>query len=243
MKKIVYPAIDLSQNKIVRLFKGDFSKVSFYSDDPISFAKTLRESGILNLHIIDLDGAKLKRPVHLNILREISSLGFRIQYGGGLRTLKDLEMALECGATYLLVGSMVSKKDEFKRAVSLFGSSLRPALDVGSDTSLKTEGWQKKTALKLEDTIKRIYDLGLKTFLVTATEKDGTLSGPDFSLYRGLSDRLADLDVEVIAAGGISSIDDVVRLFDIPIVKGCVVGKAFYEGRISIDDIKLWSKN
>lgn len=228
---IVLPAIDLFGGKVVRLTKGDFSRKTDYEADPCQLAHSFREQGCSCLHIVDLEGAKLGRPKHLNELCRLARLGFSIEYGGGLRDSDAIESALDAGASWAMVGSVLFADEETpRRLFSRFGKRLMPCIDV-KNGKVAHSGWQKESDVVAPEFLANLSSLGYDTFLVTGIERDGTLSGPDLGLYRSLPLHTG----RIIAAGGVSSIGDIQALKKIG-VSGAVVGKAIYEKNFDLKE-------
>ncbi len=226
---IVYPAIDLYGGKVVRLFKGDFSRKTEYGEKPSEAARKLAAAGAEWLHIVDLEGAEAGHPLHLAELREMASLGLPIQFGGGLRTELAIASSLEAGATRAMVGSLLTRSEDmpdllFRR----FGPALLPAVDV-KNGRVAISGWKETVALDPVSFIARLRQSGFEQFLVTAINRDGTGTGPDLDLYT----ELCHIEgTRIIAAGGVSSLSDI-RALRRRGLDGAVMGKAIYNGTVT----------
>jgi phosphoribosylformimino-5-aminoimidazole carboxamide ribotide isomerase len=224
---ILYPAIDLYEQQVVRLRQGRFTEQTRYGTDPEEQARIFKEAGSSWLHVVDLEGAKKGSPCHLELLAKLAETGLSIQYGGGVRTEMDVELALEAGATRVMTGSMILKAPDGGKALfQTFGNALVPSLDV-KDGRVAYGGWEKSTEHTAGHFLERLMDQGFRTFLVTSVERDGTGSGPDLELYKELLALRGD--AEILAAGGIWSMEDLEKL-DAASVPGAVIGKALYEG-------------
>ncbi|MDD4837145.1 MAG: 1-(5-phosphoribosyl)-5-[(5-phosphoribosylamino)methylideneamino] imidazole-4-carboxamide isomerase [Dethiosulfovibrio sp.] len=226
----LYPAIDLYGGKVVRLENGRFDRMKTYGEYPVETALELARSGCRWLHLIDLEGAEKGRPVHLATLKDIkAATGASIQYGGGLRTERQVEEALNGGANRVYLGSLIFKGDP-KALWSRFGPKVVPSVDVKGG-SVAISGWTETTSLSPDEAIGRLMDLGYRTFLVTSIGRDGTASGPELALYDGLAHRKADL----IAAGGIRNLEDIKNL-DNSGVSGSVLGTCLYERTLNLKE-------
>ncbi|MDR1020347.1 MAG: 1-(5-phosphoribosyl)-5-[(5-phosphoribosylamino)methylideneamino] imidazole-4-carboxamide isomerase [Synergistaceae bacterium] len=226
---IIFPAIDLYAGRVVRLRKGDFSDRTDYGADPLAVARAFAEAGCRHLHVVDLEGAESGSPKHLRQLRELSGLGMEIEYGGGLRTEADIRDALSAGASRAMAGSIVFDGGRgMGRARSLFsefGEAITPSIDVAGG-KVVVSGWTEATGESPGPCLGLLRSIGYTTFLVTATDRDGMLQGPDVSLYGDLLRCVAD--ARIIAAGGVTDQGDIKRLRDAGLY-GAVVGKALYE--------------
>lgn len=229
---IVIPAIDLYGGKVVRLHQGRFDERTEYGDEPYDIAQKFFDMGSRFLHIVDLEAAEVGYPKHLYLLSKIANrLDMKVQFGGGLRTKAAIKDAQRAGATRLMVGSIMFKKpDSPQELFDEFGELLTPSVDVRHD-KVVVSGWKKETDVDPADMIRDLRAIGYDTFLVTAVEHDGTLEGPDFSLYS----RLAGTDAFLIAAGGVTTVDNVKKLSELG-VRAAVVGKAMYEGQFDFKE-------
>ena len=228
---LIFPAIDILQGKVSRLLKGSFENSVHYSNDPVETAAGYAKLGCTHLHIVDLDGARSGRPVHSGLVRDLASLGLFVQYGGGLRNMKDIGHILEQGASRAMVGSLVfsspSAATDIWRA---FGKRVLPALDV-KDGRAAVKGWVSLSGFSVSQAVSHLFEAGFREALVTSVERDGTLTGPDCDLYGSIMARFPEFSV--IAAGGISVLEDIKRLSDLG-CRGAVLGKSIYEGRIDL---------
>lgn len=241
MQKIeIIPAIDLIDGKCVRLSQGDYSKKTVYDDDPLKIAKMFEEAGIKRLHLVDLDGAKANHIVNFKILEQVAAgTNLTIDFGGGIKSDADIETAFSCGAAMVTGGSIaVREPDIFFRWLDRYGGD---KIILGADAKegmIAVNGWQEVTEFHVVDFISKFHSRGISMVISTDISRDGMLTGPSYELYREIMGKLPGL--KIIASGGISSMDDIIRLAEMK-VPGVITGKAIYEGRISLDEIKLYN--
>ncbi|ADE56814.1 MULTISPECIES: HisA/HisF-related TIM barrel protein [Aminobacterium] len=223
---ILYPAIDLYKGKIVRLKQGDFNQRTDYALAPITAAKAFLRAGSSWVHIIDLEGAQAGHPAHLQVIEPLKNLGLMVQYGGGLRSLQNVEEGFRAGANRLYVGSLLAENREIAPELfSLWGDRIIPAVDI-KDGKVAVKGWTCTSSSSPLAYLSFLYSAGYRTVLVTSVNRDGTGLGPDLSLYSKLS--LEFPGFSIIAAGGISSIKELEDLRALNIA-GAVLGKVLYE--------------
>ncbi|MEG1641527.1 MAG: 1-(5-phosphoribosyl)-5-[(5-phosphoribosylamino)methylideneamino] imidazole-4-carboxamide isomerase [Synergistaceae bacterium] len=227
---ILLPAIDLYGGKVVRLTEGDFGRKANYEINALDAAKNFLNAGCKYIHIVDLEGAKVGKPCHLPILEEISKLGMFVQYGGGLRTQQAVKDAITAGANRVMIGSLLFKNPEMPKLLSEeFKEMAMPAIDIKSGKVVHS-GWLEATGKSPLQALTELNEVGFTCFLVTDTERDGKMSGIRSELYKPLiNDKY-----EIIAAGGITTTDDIKTLSQIGI-KGTVIGKSLYEGGITLE--------
>lgn len=233
----IYPAIDIRNGKAVRLFKGDFNQETIVNPDVLDQAKTFAAAGTDFIHVVDLDGALEGRATNRDLIASLKSeTGLRIQVGGGVRTLDQIADYLDAGIDRVIIGSMAVKNPDFvKQALERFGSQ---AIVVGIDAKngfVATEGWLETSQVDYLSLAKEMEKIGVRLFVYTDVDRDGTLTGPNFDHYRKLKATLTEADV--IASGGIHSMSDLVELAQIG-VSGTIVGKAYYSGKVSLDDLQ-----
>ncbi|MBC7898903.1 MAG: 1-(5-phosphoribosyl)-5-[(5-phosphoribosylamino)methylideneamino]imidazole-4-carboxamide isomerase [Saprospiraceae bacterium] len=232
----IIPAIDLLGGKCVRLTQGDFERTKIYSDDPVATAKEFEASGLKRLHIVDLDGAKSGRPVNTIVLAAIArETNLEIDFGGGIRTTDDFRLVIDSGAKIVNIGSTAVKEpDLFFGWLEEFGSE---SILLGADTNagkIAINGWRTKTEVALIPFLDTYFKRGGQQAFVTDISKDGALEGPATELYAEIRAFLPDL--RIIASGGVSSLSDIDDLEKIGCY-GVIIGKAIYEGRISLADL------
>jgi phosphoribosylformimino-5-aminoimidazole carboxamide ribotide isomerase len=232
----VIPAIDLLDGKVVRLKKGAYDDVTVYPLAPIDQAFVYRDAGFRRLHIVDLNGAKEGRFVNLPIITDIArQTGMEVQTGGGIRTREDIDHLLEAGLHRVVVSSMAVKSpDAWLEALRAHGSD---RCILGMDLKggkVAYAGWLETSDVTIEDFLKPMIKAGLTEILCTDVGRDGMLSGPNVDLYDDLMGRFPAM--RFIASGGVSSAGDLQELAGIG-VHSCVVGRAYYEGHISLEEM------
>ena len=242
MKTIIIPAIDLIDGRCVRLTQGDYGQKKEYSADPLDMAKQYEDCGVSRLHVVDLDGAKAKQPCNLRTLEKIASgTSLDIEWGGGIKDSVSLRSALDAGAGRIICGSVaVDSREEFLSWLSEFGSS---KIILGADVrdgKVATHGWLKDSGLTLAELMDWYVPAGLTQMICTDISKDGMLQGPDFEFYVDL--KRAFPTVDVILSGGISCMADIEKAAQLEL-HSVIVGKAIYEGRISLKEVESWLLN
>lgn len=227
----IIPAIDVIDGKCVRLTHGDFARKTVYSDDPLEIAKRFESIGSKRLHMVDLDGARSGKPANLAVLENVAAATMlRIDFGGGIKTDPDLQSVFAAGAAIANVGSVaVNETEAFAKWLSEFGERILLGADCRGE-KVVVNGWQDETELSIIDFLKQIYERGVRKAFVTDIGRDGALAGPSIELYARIRAEIPEL--ELIASGGVSSIEDVERLDEIG-CSGVIVGKAIYENRIT----------
>jgi len=234
LKEFVIPAIDLKEGKVVRLLKGDYSKITEYSTDPIETAKYYADLGFKRIHIVDLDGAKEGLPVNLPVVEKIrKAVDCEIEFGGGIRTKEAFKKLLdEININYLIVGTLAVKNPHlFEELVNIYPSRVILSLDAKGG-KVAIGGWLESSNLTPEKFAQRYEDKPLWGYLYTVVEKDGTLEGVDVEPYKRLKEVVKK---PILASGGVASVEDIKRL--VGIVEGVVVGRAIYEGRINLEEL------
>lgn len=232
----IIPAIDLIEGKCVRLSQGDFSRKKIYRENPLDAAQEFEAIGLRRLHIVDLDGAKIGKVTNLKVLETIAeNTNLTIDFGGGIKTNEDIESVFNAGATIASIGSVAVKNAElfFQWIQKFGGEKILLGADV-SDGKLAINGWQTKTDLDILPFLKNYYTRGATQIFCTDINRDGLLKGSANELYKDILEHLPRLDL--IASGGVSSIDDIVELERIGCA-GVIVGKAIYEGRIKLEQL------
>ena len=233
----IIPAIDLIDGKCVRLSQGDYNQKTVYNENPLEVAKMFENAGIRRLHLVDLDGAKAKHIVNYKILEEISSkTTLIIDFGGGLKSDRDLEIAFNSGASMITGGSIaVKEKDTFLAWLEKYGSDKIILGADAKDGNIAVGGWLETTNLPVIEFISDFQEKGITKVISTDISRDGMLSGPAFELYSNILKSLPH--IEIIASGGIAAMDDILKLNEMG-VPGVIVGKAIYENRISLKEIE-----
>ena len=231
---ILYPAIDISEGKAVRLVKGDFNEKTVYEDSPLEAARAWVEAGARFLHVVDLDGARTGSPKSLHHLEQITSaLAVPVQYGGGLRSLPAVRDALRAGAERVILGTAAYTDIDFLDDVL---GAFRERVIVSVDTrggNVSTSGWQETTQMPAEAVIERLQNRGVRSFVYTNVDRDGMLQGPDLEEVKRIA---AVVRGRFLYSGGIGQLDDLIGLAALRQVNlgGVIVGKALYEGRFTI---------
>lgn len=242
MKIEIIPAIDIIGGQCVRLTQGDYSQRTVYSSDPVEIAKSYEAIGIRRLHVVDLDGAKAAAPQNLDTLRKIATATkLDIQYGGGIKSGEALKAVLAAGANRAICGSVaITAPERFGEWLAAYGPE---HIILGADTKagkVAINGWQESSETDVQTIVRRFAERGLQQVICTDISRDGMLEGPNFELYTTLQSEFPEVDITV--SGGISSLDDIVRLDDMGL-RSVIVGKAIYEGRVTLKDLERCLQN
>ena len=236
----VIPAIDMIAGKVVRLTHGDYKTVRVYHDDPLEVAKQFEGAGIQRLHLVDLDGAKSGHIVNHKILEKITlHTNLHVDFGGGIKTNEDVRIAFECGAKQITGGTVaVKNRDLFLEWLNSFGAE---KIILGADAKnekIAVQGWTETSEISVQDFLSDYTALGVKYTICTDISKDGALQGTSTALYKSLLDLFPDL--KLIASGGVTTLQDLEDVKKIGCF-GVVVGKAFYEGHITLKEIEKFN--
>ncbi|MEO6681389.1 MAG: 1-(5-phosphoribosyl)-5-[(5-phosphoribosylamino)methylideneamino]imidazole-4-carboxamide isomerase [Ginsengibacter sp.] len=232
----IIPAMDLIDGKCVRLSKGEFSSQKIYNDNPVDVAKSFEDAGLTRVHMVDLDGAKAGHLMNLNVLESVASkTQLIIDYGGGIKTFNDANSVFSAGAAILTVGSLAVKNTTLlKELIQEFGAE---KILVGADVlngEIKISAWLEDGGIEMFIFLKKMVDIGVTTVFCTDISKDGMMEGPSLLLYKEIMRRFPKLNL--IASGGVSNEDDLISLRDAG-CHGAIVGKAFYEGAITLGQL------
>lgn len=233
----IIPAIDIVDGNCVRLTQGDFGQMKIYRDDPVEVALEFQNADLEYLHLVDLDGAKKGKVVNWKVIEEIQEkTALNVDFGGGVKTEEEVERLIGLGVSQINVGSLAVKEPEkFIEWMKKYGAeNFVLSADIKNEDVL-INGWLESTGLRLFDLVDRFVNEGLEYLTCTDINTDGMLTGPNFDLYKKLLVRFKGL--KVIASGGVSSINDLVELKKIK-VHGVIIGKAIYEGRIKLEELK-----
>lgn len=233
----IIPAIDVIGGKCVRLTQGDYNQKKEYHDDPLEVAKAFEGAGVRRLHLVDLDGAKAKHVVNLDVLERIcAGTSLTVDFGGGVKSDEDIEAVFNAGAAQVTGGSIAVKSPEvFSRWLKHYGSE---KIILGADAKdgyIAVSGWQEMSDRTLIDFVKGYYDQGARYAISTDVAKDGLMQGPSFELYEDLVRHFPDM--KVIASGGVRHMEDIKALEAIGVF-GVIIGKSFYEGAISLQNLE-----
>jgi phosphoribosylformimino-5-aminoimidazole carboxamide ribotide isomerase len=237
----IIPAIDIIGGKCVRLSQGDYSRKTVYNENPLEVALMFEDAGIQRLHLVDLDGARAKHIVNYKVLELIASrTRLVIDFGGGLKSDNDLEIAFNSGASMVTGGSIAVKEPEvFLEWLAKYGSGKIILGADAKDDKIAVSGWEEDTELPVIEFISEFHKKGIRKVISTDIGRDGMLTGPAFELYAEIMEALPE--IEIIASGGIATMDDIYKLGEMH-VPGVITGKAIYEGKISLNDIKQYNK-
>jgi phosphoribosylformimino-5-aminoimidazole carboxamide ribotide isomerase len=233
----IIPAIDIIEGKCVRLSQGDYNQKKIYNDDPLEVAKMFEEHGFHRLHLVDLDGAKAKHVVNARVLDRIATgTNLKIDFGGGIRTDNDLRLVFNCGAVQATIGSVaITDKELFFKWLQQYGSEhLILGADV-KDNKIAVSGWIDVTEVTLSEFLEEYKNKGVSYVLCTDISKDGMLQGTSIELYKQLRHEFPTL--KIIASGGVTDVSEIGELKKIGIY-GAIIGKALYEEKIMIKDLK-----
>ena len=234
---IIFPAIDIKDGKCVRLIKGDFNQMTSYEKSPFDQAKIYFENGFKNIHIVDLDGALQGQSSNSNIVKEIlKNLKLKIQIGGGIRTIDDVDDWVKSGVEKVIIGTAaVENKNFLKTACEKFKNKIAISLDV-KDGLIFLSGWKKQTNILAVDFLKEIKNFGVSRIIYTDINKDGTKKGPNIKDTIELSSKVK---IPFIISGGISSIEDIKKIKSLnnSNIEGVIVGKSIYDGDIKINEL------
>ena len=229
----IFPAIDLYDGKAVRLFKGDYSQMTVYSENPIEIALDFEKKGAKHIHMVDLEGAKDGTTPNLEIVKQIANeTNLFTEIGGGIRSIDTVSKYLESGVDRVILGTAAVENPEFlKQAIDLYKEKIAVGVDI-KDGFVAIKGWTETSDYSCFDFCQKMQDLGVKTIICTDISKDGAMQGTNRLLYKQLSDRF---DIDIVASGGVSSIDDIFALNKLDIY-GAIIGKAYYIGAIDLKE-------
>ena len=227
----IFPAIDLYEHKVVRLFKGDYAEMTVYSDNPIEIARDFEAKGAKFIHIVDLEGAKNGETPNFEIVKEIAqNTGLFCEIGGGIRSIDTVEKYLNAGLDRVILGTAAVNDEEFLRtAVSKYGDKIAVGVDI-KDGFVAVKGWTEKSSYSCFDFCEKMRKIGVKTLICTDISRDGAMKGTNRELYKELSEKF---DINITASGGVSSIEDIKALRSLNLY-GAIIGKAYYIGAINL---------
>lgn len=230
---IIFPAIDIRGGQCVRLMQGDFNRETVYGSSPADMAKKWEEDGAKYIHVVDLDGAKDGEGKNLSAIEEIvKAVSIPVQLGGGIRTINYINKLIEVGVSRVILGTAVVEKEGFvEEAVLKYKDKIAVSLDA-KNGYVATKGWTNVTDILALDIAKKLENIGVKTIIYTDISKDGMLIGPNFNETDYLN---KSVNINIIASGGVSTVEDVKRLTDMNIY-GAIIGKALYDNKVSLKD-------
>lgn len=230
---IIFPAIDLYEKKAVRLLKGDYNKMTVYSDNPVEVAVDFKNSGATHIHMVDLEGARFGSSPNLSVVKDVvDKTGLFVEIGGGIRSIETVEKYIDAGVGRVILGTAAVENEEFlKNAVSVYGDKIAVGADV-KDGYIAIKGWTEKSAYTLSDFCKKMQDIGVSYMICTDISKDGAMCGTNRQMYKTLSETTG---MNITASGGVSSLDDVFALKEMNLY-GAIIGKAYYTGAIDLKE-------
>ena len=235
---IIIPAIDIINGKCVRLTHGDYAQQKVYNENPLEVAKQFEDAGITRLHVVDLDGAKAGAIINLKVLEAIASqTKLVIDFGGGIKKINDVENVFNAGASIATIGSLAVKHPEIlEEWLMEFGTD---KFLIGADVldkKIKISGWLEDGGINVFDFIGKMIGLGVTNIFCTDISKDGAMKGPSVDLYKKIIEEHPEINL--IASGGVTTMDDVIQLKEIGCT-GAIIGKAIYEGRITLKELSI----
>jgi len=236
----IIPAIDIIDGKCVRLTQGDYAQKKIYHEDPVAVARSFEDAGLTDLHVVDLDGAKAGKVMNWAVVEAIcKATKLTVDFGGGIKTEKDVNIVFNSGAALATIGSLAVKNEfEFVKWLLQFGAD---KFLLGADVKeekITVGGWLETTEITIYDFLQKYIDHGVQQVFCTDVSKDGLLAGPSVELYKKIIERFPGL--HFIASGGVSNMNDVESLAAIG-CKGVIIGKAIYENRITLEDLKQFA--
>ena len=229
----IFPAIDLYDKKAVRLYKGDYNEMTVYSDKPWEIAEDFKKQGATHIHIVDLEGAKTGETPNLDTVRAIiEKAGMFTEVGGGIRSLDVIEKYISIGVNRVILGTAAVTDEEFlKASLCKYKEKIAVGIDI-KDGYVAIKGWTEKSNYSCFEFMQKMQEMGVKTVICTDISKDGAMKGTNLELYKELSEKF---DVDIVASGGVSSIEDVENLRRMNLY-AAIIGKAYYIGAVSIKD-------
>ena len=237
----IYPAIDIIDGQCVRLVQGDYKQVSVYNENPAEVAKTWEDMGAEFLHLVDLDGARKGAAYNDETVKKIlETVSVPVQIGGGIRSMSDIKAKLDMGITRVILGTVaVTNPDLIKEAVAKYGKAVAVGVDA-SNGKVAIAGWTSVSDLESTELIRQLGEIGVDTVIYTDVAKDGMMIGPNITMYREVAG--SGVSVNIIAAGGVTTIEDVKALAKTGI-SGAIIGKALYLNSIDIGEAIIAAKN
>lgn len=232
----IFPAIDLRDGDVVRLLKGDYNQMTVYGENPLEVAEEFEEAGAEFLHVVDLDGAIDGSTPNFAAVKEIiEGTGLKVEIGGGIRSEEIVVDYAQIGALRVIIGTMAIKDPEFTaRMIKKHGRNVAVGVDI-SEGRVAIKGWTEVTDKTVDEMCQELIDYGVRTIICTDISKDGAMEGTNIDLYRQLVEQYGDY-VDIIASGGISTMDDLEKLHEIG-VDGVIIGRALYNGALDLAEV------
>ena len=230
---VIYPAIDLYEGKAVRLYKGDYQQMTIYSDNPVDVSCEFAKKGATHIHLVDLEGAKTGDTPNFEVVRNIRrATGLFCEIGGGIRSMDVICRYIEAGIDRVILGTAaVTDPDFLQEAIAQYGKRIAVGVDI-RDGYVAIKGWTEKSELEAISFCEKLERLGVSSLICTDISKDGAMQGANHDLYQQLSSKFS---MDIIASGGVSSLEDVQRLAKMKI-HGAIIGKAYYTGAIDLSE-------
>ena len=230
---LIFPAIDLYEGKAVRLLRGEYDKMTVYSENPIEIAYEFEASGASHIHMVDLEGAKNGGTPNIDIVRQVAEkTGLFVEIGGGIRSMDVIDAYIGAGIDRVILGTAAVQNTEFvKAAVDKYGEKIAVGADI-KDGYVAIKGWTEKSQYTCFEFCEKMQNLGVKTLICTDVSKDGAMQGTNRELYKELSEKF---NMQIVASGGVSTIDDVKALAKMNLY-GAIIGKAYYTNAISLKE-------
>ena len=230
---LIFPAIDLYEKQAVRLFKGDYNRKTVYSDDPVSVALEFKKSGASHIHLVDLEGAKTGETPNFDVVCAIKrETGLFCEIGGGIRSIEVVEKYISAGLDRVILGTAAVTNEGFvQEAVEKYGEKIAVGIDI-KDGFAAIKGWTESSGIDAFEFCERMEKIGVRTLICTDISKDGAMVGTNRALYKKLSEKFS---VDIVASGGVSSIDDVKALRKLNIY-GAIIGKAYYTKAVDLGE-------
>lgn len=230
---ILFPAIDLFEKKAVRLYKGDYARMTVYSENPIEIARDFEACGCTHIHMVDLEGAKDGTTPNLAIVEQVAGeTSLFVEVGGGIRNMETVERYLNVGVSRVILGTAAVNDEAFLReAVGKFGDKIAVGADV-KNGCIAIKGWLETSSVTLEEFLQRMESIGVRNVICTDITKDGAMKGTNLSLYKTLSEKFK---LDITASGGVSAMEDILQLRKMDLY-GAIIGKAYYTGAIDLKE-------
>lgn len=234
---LIFPATDIYDGKVVRLYKGDYDQMTVYSDNPVEIARSFAACGAEYLHVVDLEGARDGTTPNSDVVRTlVKESGMLVEIGGGIRTEDTVKTYMDMGVARVILGTAAVTDPVFlKKMVALYGERIAVGVDI-KDGFVAIKGWTEKSEVTCDAFFEKLQQIGVSTVICTDISKDGALSGTNLQLYRDLSEKYS---MQIVASGGISTVEDILALRSMDIY-GAILGKALYTGNLNLKEaVKL----